>query len=81
MIIGYSQGVNKIVIISNEGKRITKKLGVKGLNICGEEDYTYYDIYYQLHYLDMSYIQKIKLYNDKELICELFGKREIKWSK
>lgn len=70
MIIGYNEGVNKIVIITNEGKRLTKNLGVKGLNICGN-NYTYYDKNYQLHILNMSYIKTIKLYNDKELVEEI----------
>lgn len=73
MVIGYTEGVNKIVIITTEGKRLTKKLGVKGLNVCGNT-YTYYDKYYQLHILNMEQIKTIKLYNDKQFVKDIVNK-------
>lgn len=77
MIIGYNEGVNKIVIITKEGKKMTKHLAIKGLNVLygngdSQPDYTYYNKNDgQLHYLDMTYIDTLKLYKDKELIMEV----------
>lgn len=70
MVVGYFEGVNKIVIISNENKRYTRSLGVCGLNVCGS-NYTYYDKNMVLHILDMKYIKKIKMYKDDVLVKEI----------
>lgn len=69
MVIGWTEGVNRIVMVDNQGKRYTKKLGVKGLNICGEF-YTYYDTKMQLHLIDTRKLKTLKLYKDKFLVYE-----------
>lgn len=79
MVIGYNEGVNKIVIIDTDGKKTTQPLGIKGLNVyskanLGENgcDFSYYNANDgQLHMLDMDYIDKLQLYKDKELIYEI----------
>lgn len=76
MVIGYKEGVNKIVIITTEGKKMTRHLAIKGLNVIwtdnGYDNYTYYNKEDGLlHYLDMKYIEVLKLYKDKELIMEV----------
>ena len=63
-MIGYLEGVNNIIIITNEGERIKRKLGVKGINKIGK-NYCYYDTALLLHIIDMKYVKTIKLYNDK----------------
>ena len=72
MVIGYFEGVNNIVIISNDNKRIRRKLSIKGLNVCGK-NYTYYNMDGLLHILDMNYIKEIKLYRDKEYISSIYN--------
>lgn len=70
MVIGYSEGINNIIIITTENKKLKRKLGIDGLNICGN-NYTYYDTKMQLHILDTDYIKEIKLYKDKEHIASI----------
>lgn len=66
-MIGYNEKVNKIIIKQINGKNITSKLGVYGLNICGD-NYTYYDTKMILHIINMDYVKEVKLYYDNNLI-------------
>lgn len=63
MIIGYTEKVNKIVVIQKDKHKFARKLGIYGLNICGN-NYTYYDTNIRLHILDTNYISEIKCYNN-----------------
>ena len=67
MAIGYKEQVNKIIITTNDGRKMLRQLGCYGLNILGK-NYSYYDKYMHLHVLNMNHIKEIKLYNDKTLI-------------
>lgn len=71
MVIGYYEGVNRLVIIDNENKRHTRKLAVKGINKISDKFYTYYNMDCQVHIINMDYVKSLKLYKDKELIFEL----------
>lgn len=73
MCIGYTEKVNKIIVIRYDDKPYIIHLGVYGLNICGE-NYSYYDKQMQLHILDTKYIKEIKLYNDKNYIYSVEGR-------
>jgi len=69
-MIGYNEGVNNIIIITNEGQRIKRKLGVKGINKIGA-NYCYYDTDLLLHIIDMKHVKIIKLYNDKTNVINI----------
>ena len=71
MIIGYNEKVNKIVIITNDNERLVRKLGVNGLNVCGNNSYSYYDTSMLLHVINMNYVKKVKLYNDNGFVKDL----------
>ena len=71
MIIGYREQINKIVIIGQEGERMTKHLGIYGLNILGTNTYTYYNRSGEHHILDMHYIKELRLYHDKKLMIKI----------
>lgn len=72
MVIGYNEKVNKIVIVTTENKRITTKLSVYGLNILGNNSYSYYDTDMYLHVVNMNYVKKIKLYNDNGFVRDIY---------
>ena len=66
IIVGYKQ-VDKIVVVLKEKGRFTRKLGVYGLEMLGE-NYIYYDTKGLLHILDTDYIKEIKCYQDNNYI-------------
>ena len=71
MIVGYQEGVNKIIVYCKDGKKFTRKLAVNGLN-CYTNTYSYYNAQDGLlHILDMKYIDKIRLYKDNQFIKEI----------
>lgn len=71
LVVGYDEGVNRIVIKGTDGTVIKNNLGVKGLSRVGAEDFTYYDTDMQLHYIDMSYVDTLDLYNGRKLVASI----------
>ena len=73
MCIGYTEQVNRIIVVRDDDKKFMINLGVWGLNICGE-DFSYYDKEMNLHLLHTQYIKEIKLYHDKNYIYSVEGR-------
>lgn len=71
LVVGYDEGVNRVVIKGTDGTIIKNNLGVKGLSRVGAEDFTYYDTDMQLHYIDMTYVDTLDLYNGKKLVASI----------
>lgn len=70
-VYGYKEKVNKIVVYCDNGKKLTRKLAINGINDIGSS-YTYYNIQDGLlHFLDKKQITKIRLYHDNQFIMEI----------